>query len=107
MHLKEQCGIWKQDLAGGNAGSLGSLMHEGWQLKKKLADGISNPQIDGWYEAAMHAGATGGKIAGAGGGGFLMLYAEKQYHAAIRQVLPLRELEFAFDVEGTSIILEA
>jgi D-glycero-alpha-D-manno-heptose-7-phosphate kinase len=64
------CYDMRLELMGGNIDAAGEVLHEGWMLKKTLAEGISDPTIDGWYEAARAAGATGGKILGAGAGGF-------------------------------------
>ena len=73
-----------------------------WELHEQ---GISNSQIDDAYAAARKAGALGGKVLGAGGGGFLMFFAAPENHAAIRKALaPLRETPFAFAPEGSSII---
>ena len=81
------------------------MLHAGWMLKKGLAAGISNPEIDAWYEAARCSGAIGGKLLGAGGGGFLLLYAHPDRHADIRRALPeLRTLEFQFEPQGSKII---
>lgn len=75
MHkLKEQAILMKEAILKGNLGQIGELLDYGWQYKRNLADGITNPVIDEIYEAAKKAGATGGKISGAGGGGFMMLY---------------------------------
>lgn len=83
----------------------GGLLHEGWQLKKKLAGGISNPQIDEWYGAARSHGAIGGKIAGAGGGGFLMLYAHPEHHDIIAGALSgLRRMPVRLEPQGSKII---
>ena len=85
--------------------SFGELLHEGWLLKKKMAKEISNSQIDRWYELARKNGALGGKILGAGGGGFLLLYAPPEKHEAIRRALPeLKATPFKFEPEGSKII---
>ncbi|UJF31862.1 GHMP family kinase ATP-binding protein [Paenibacillus hexagrammi] len=105
LQIKEQCALLKREIETGCHSTLGSILHEGWQWKKQLADGITNPQIDNWYETALQAGALGGKIAGAGGGGFLMLYAEQDIHSRLRDELPLQEMDFGFDNRGTRIIL--
>lgn len=82
-----------------------ALLHEGWELKRSLGCGISNPKIDGWYEAARRAGAEGGKLLGAGGGGFLLLLAPPERHASIREALSHpRELRFGIDRRGSRII---
>lgn len=76
MHsLKEQSVRMKEALLKGEVDRIGEILHYGWQHKKAMAEGISNPHIESIYEAAMKAGATGGKISGAGGGGFMFFYA--------------------------------
>ncbi len=76
MHsLKEQAQRMKEALLKGEVDSIGEILHYGWQHKKEMAAGISNPMIDEVYETALKAGATGGKISGAGGGGFMFFYA--------------------------------
>lgn len=95
----------QEALARNDVGSFGLLLHEGWELKRKMANGISNPQIDSWYERARQHGAIGGKITGAGGGGFLLLYAEPECHTAIMNAVPdLRRVPFAFEPQGSKII---
>jgi D-glycero-alpha-D-manno-heptose-7-phosphate kinase len=75
MHrLKEQAILMKEVILKGKLADMGELLEYGWQYKKQITEGISNPIIDEIYEAARKAGATGGKISGAGGGGFMMLY---------------------------------
>jgi D-glycero-alpha-D-manno-heptose-7-phosphate kinase len=84
----------------------GHLMDEHWQLKKRRSGGMSNPKIDEWYDLAMKNGAAGGKLIGAGGGGFLMFYAEdktKLRHAMTQA--GLTEVRFRFDFEGTKTIV--
>lgn len=84
---------------------IGGILHEGWLLKKKLAKGISNPQIDEYYEKARKAGASGGKILGAGAGGFLLLYCEEKYQKKVRETLcDLKESPFKFEPQGSKII---
>jgi D-glycero-alpha-D-manno-heptose-7-phosphate kinase len=92
----------------GDLRRFGELLDAHWQSKKRLAEGISNPQIDAWYELAKRNGAIGGKISGAGGGGFLMLYCEDD-KARLRQVMRgagLRELKFRFDFEGSKVVFD-
>lgn len=92
----------------GNLRQLGELMDVHWQVKKRLSDGISNPRIDDWYALAKQNGALGGKISGAGGGGFLMLYCEEhkpRLRDAMRQA-GLRELNFRFEFEGSKVMLD-
>ena len=93
------------DLCAGNIESLGEMLHDAWQIKKRLTDSVSNKLIDDAYQAAIDAGAQGGKILGAGGGGFLMFYGAPGRHDAIRRALqPLRETPFRFAESGSSII---
>jgi D-glycero-alpha-D-manno-heptose-7-phosphate kinase len=92
-------------LSDGEVEAIGSYLHEGWLEKRKLADGISNPTIYRWYETACQHGALGGKILGAGGGGFLLLYAPEQCHQHIIEALPeLRRIRFRFEPQGSRII---
>lgn len=95
----------RNNLEIGDIDAFGSLLHQSWELKKKMAGSISNGKINDIYETARRAGAIGGKITGAGGGGFLLLYVpyEKQY--AVRQVLhTLQELPFRLESDGTKVI---
>lgn len=95
----------KKELENNNLSNFGKILHENWLLKKELAGGISNPQIDEWYDAAMAAGAEGGKILWAGGGGFLLFYAPKEKHQAIIDALPLlKHTPFSFDNEGSTVV---
>src|SRR5712664_929148 len=92
----------------GNLQRFGELLDVHWQSKKRLSEGISNPQIDAWYELAKQNGAIGGKISGAGGGGFLMLYCEEN-KARLREAMRgagLRELKFRFDFEGSKVVFD-
>jgi D-glycero-alpha-D-manno-heptose-7-phosphate kinase len=85
--------------------AFGEILHEAWLLKRGMASGISSGQIDDWYERARRHGALGGKILGAGGGGFLLLYAHPENHAAIRASLPeLEPMPFRFEPQGSKII---
>lgn len=91
-----------------NINKIGRLMHRGWELKKQMAERITSSSIDGLYEAALDAGATGGKIAGAGGGGFLLLYCPPDRQHAVRSVLSeLKELPFNLERDGTKVIFNA
>ncbi|MEW6715382.1 MAG: GHMP kinase [Nitrospirota bacterium] len=84
---------------------LGRLLHENWILKKSLVNTISNPDIDDMYEKAIKAGALGGKICGAGGGGFLLLYIQRDKQESVRHALKdYRELPFMLDSYGSRII---
>ena len=89
-----------------NIDSFGDILHENWLLKKSLTSGISNNNIDLWYEIALQAGALGGKILGAGAGGFLLIYALEESHVAIKKALKmLRLISVSFDPLGSQIIL--
>ena len=85
--------------------NFGEILHEGWVLKRSMLDEISNLEIDQWYELARTAGAQGGRILGAGAGGFLMVYADPKYHQDIRHKLHmLRHIPMSFDKLGSRII---
>jgi D-glycero-alpha-D-manno-heptose-7-phosphate kinase len=97
-------------LRAGDLAGFGELLHESWQVKKRLARGISNPKIDDWYETARNHGAAGGKITGAGGGGFLMLYCEEPNQEAVTAALEAKGLvrmDFHFDHAGATILMDA
>jgi len=88
-----------------NFDSLGTLLHRSWELKKRLAGTISNGPINEMYEAARSAGALGGKISGAGGGGFLLLYVPWEFQNKVRMALNgLQELPFRLEEDGTKAI---
>ncbi len=98
----------KEYLEKGKIQSFGDLMHEHWEHKKRRSAGMSNSQIDAWYQLARKNGAIGGKLVGAGGGGFLMLLTEDR--TRLRQTMEqagLEEVRFRFDFEGTKIILSS
>ena len=87
--------------------ALGEVLHQGWMVKREIASGITDPKIDAWYEEARAAGAVGGKLLGAGGGGFLLLYCEPEDQRRLRARMAevgLREVEFALEGEGSRII---
>lgn len=92
----------------GNLNEFGRLLDESWQAKRKVSDKISNARIDSLYESARSAGALGGKITGAGGGGFLLLYCDKNHQDSVRSVLgreSLREMTFEFDFQGARVLV--
>jgi D-glycero-alpha-D-manno-heptose-7-phosphate kinase len=94
-----------QQLQAGNIEMIGELLHESWQLKKQLANQISNRSIETIYDSARNAGAIGGKITGAGGGGFLLLYCPHDKQKAVRAALhQLQELPFQIEPDGTKVI---
>lgn len=93
-------------LESGELRRFGELMNEHWQHKKKRSSKMSNPEINKWYDLALENGAVGGKLIGAGGGGFLMFYTEEK--TRLRHVLRaagLSEVRFRFDFEGTKIVV--
>jgi D-glycero-alpha-D-manno-heptose-7-phosphate kinase len=95
-----------RQLQAGNVEIIGELLHESWQLKKQLAKQISNGSIEIMYEVARKAGAIGGKITGAGGGGFLLLYCPHDRQKDVRAALSkLQELPFQIEPDGTKVIL--
>lgn len=90
-----------------NVDAIGELLHESWLLKKQLASQISNPQIDQMYETALQAGAIGGKVSGAGGGGFLLLYVPPARQEAVREALKgHQELPITLGKDGSKVIFD-
>jgi D-glycero-alpha-D-manno-heptose-7-phosphate kinase len=105
QRMVEYAHALRHELESGNPDGVGEILHESWLLKRGLTAGISNAAIDGWYEAARKAGALGGKILGAGGGGFLLLYVRRERQAAVKQALGhLRRVPFSFEREGSKIV---
>lgn len=106
LHEMKQLAIEaKNQLCSGNIDILGPLLHESWQLKKQLASKISNGFIEESYNAALKAGALGGKISGAGGGGFLLLYCPYEKREAVRAALTsFQELPFQLEPDGSKVI---
>ena len=95
----------RRDLQQNRPDAFGEIVHEGWMLKKSLTPGISSGIIDEWYAKARKSGAIGGKLLGAGAGGFLMFYAPPERHDAIAQALGgLRRMDFRFEQQGSRII---
>jgi D-glycero-alpha-D-manno-heptose-7-phosphate kinase len=95
----------KQELLNNNIDIFGEILHTGWMYKKELASGISNERIDYYYGLGIKNGALGGKLLGAGGGGFLLFYVKKENHEHLRKSLSeLHEFNFRFDEDGTTII---
>ena len=86
--------------------SLGKLLHESWKLKRSLSAKVSTPYIDEIYEAGIKSGAIGGKILGAGGGGFILFFAKPENHKNIRsQLKDLVHVSFRFDNIGSKIVV--
>ncbi len=109
LHLIKEFGKRsKEALEKGNLRQFGKIMNEHWESKKKRFNSISNPKIDEWYKLAINNGAIGGKLIGAGGGGFLMFYAKdnEQLRHAMKEA-GLEEVRFHFDFEGTKVILQS
>jgi D-glycero-alpha-D-manno-heptose-7-phosphate kinase len=108
LHFVKELGYQSQEaLEIGDLQRFGELMNVHWEWKKKRAGGMSNGDIDRWYQTAMENGALGGKLIGAGGGGFLMFYAgdkTKLRHAMMKE--GLREVRFRFDFEGTKVVIQ-
>src|SRR5262245_24797334 len=85
--------------------SFGRLLHEAWEVKKSIEGTISNPAIDAWYETGLAAGALGGKLLGAGSGGFLLFYCEPEFQPKLREALTeLRPVAFGLEPEGSKVI---
>ena len=93
----------KTALEAGDLSNFGKILNEGWIRKRELASGVSNSRIDELYEAAMANGASGGKLLGAGGGGFLLFYCEKGKQKKLEDAIRLKRFEFEFEHDGTSI----
>ncbi len=110
-HLRElkKLALTARDcLHAGEFDEFGLCLHEGWDLKKRLASRISNPDLDELYATARKAGALGGKIAGAGGGGYLMLYCPRDRQDDVRAALySVKELPFHLERDGSKVILNA
>jgi D-glycero-alpha-D-manno-heptose-7-phosphate kinase len=100
----------REALEEGRLRRVGEILHESWQRKKQLARGVSNERIDRLYQVALEHGAVGGKIAGAGGGGFLLLYCEPEHHAPLTRALEsegLARLGFHFDDGGAQVLVNS
>jgi D-glycero-alpha-D-manno-heptose-7-phosphate kinase len=99
----------KAALLAGELREFGLLLHEGWEIKKRLSSKISNTHINEMYEAALRNGAVGGKITGAGGGGFLLLFCQQGYQQNVREslvALGAREMGFEFDFQGAQVVAD-
>jgi D-glycero-alpha-D-manno-heptose-7-phosphate kinase len=108
LHFVKDLGYQSQEaLEIGDLEKFGQLMNVHWEHKKKRSGGMSNPDIDRWYNLAMENGALGGKLIGAGGGGFLMFYAHEK--TKLRHAMTqagLKEVRFRFDFEGTKVVIQ-
>jgi D-glycero-alpha-D-manno-heptose-7-phosphate kinase len=109
LHYTKDLGYRSREaLEKGDLHGFAALMHEHWERKRARTQGMSNQKIDQWYEAARANGALGGKIIGAGGGGFLMFYTEDK--TRLRHAMRaegLREVRFRFDYEGTAVVAQS
>ena len=109
LHYVKDLGYRSRNaLVDGRTGLFGELMHEHWEHKKRRSDGMSNPKIDEWYELGIRNGAVGGKLVGAGGGGFLMFIAHdrNKLRGAMTHA-GLEEVRFKFDFEGTKVVMSS
>ncbi len=107
--IGELVGPTKAALLAGEFCDFGLLLHKGWQIKKRISPKISNDRINEMYEAALRCGALGGKITGAGGGGFLLLFCERPNHQKVRKALAdmgAREMGFEFDFQGAQVVAD-
>jgi D-glycero-alpha-D-manno-heptose-7-phosphate kinase len=107
LHYVKELGLRSREaLEQGRTAEFGAIMHEHWENKKRRSGGMSNPRIDEWYELARRNGAVGGKLVGAGGGGFLLFYGEnrRKLRAAMAEA-GLEEVRFRFDFEGTKVLI--
>jgi D-glycero-alpha-D-manno-heptose-7-phosphate kinase len=106
LHYVKELGLrGRTALEEGKPAMFGELLDEHWAHKKRRSAGMSNPQIDEWYDLARRNGAIGGKLVGAGGGGFLLFYSED--HRRLRTAMAkagLEEVRFRFDFEGTKVL---
>ena len=109
LHKTKEMGFRvKEALLKGDLETFGHILHEHWENKKRRSGAISNPNIDRWYDAARKAGALGGKVIGAGGGGFLMLYCPTRKKGAVRKAMAsggLKEMPFNFDFQGAKVLV--
>lgn len=104
IQMATLAGQLKDEIQNESVAPIGELLHENWTRKKELSGGISNDRIDGWYKEALRAGALGGKIAGAGGGGFLYLFAPPNRHEAIKNAVGLRHIPFRITTTGSRVV---
>lgn len=106
--IRELADRMKSAMLAGNIEQVGELLHQGWTAKKRVSEKISNPLIDEMYECALAHGALGGKITGAGGGGFLLLFCPEAHQSAVRDALTARgakEMSFEFDFQGAHALV--
>jgi D-glycero-alpha-D-manno-heptose-7-phosphate kinase len=107
VRMVELAGEFRRSLERGEVSALGEILHQGWMLKSGLATGISNPVVERYYRLARNSGAAGGKLLGAGGGGFLLVFCQPEKQPAVRQALSdLREMKFATSRQGSTVIYD-
>ncbi len=105
MFMRDQANRMRDGLVQkGFTPDFAKMLDEAWQKKKSITSGISNPEIDELYQKAISAGAAGGKLLGAGGGGFILLYCDEPYQPAVREALGLRELDFEISLNGSRVV---
>ena len=104
-YMRDQAEFLKKEIfAHGITEKIGQMLHEGWLRKKELSGSISNEFIDSCYNEALEAGVSGGKLLGAGGGGFLLFYCDEPYQAKVREALSLYELDFRTTNHGSRVV---
>ncbi len=105
LQMRDQANRLRDELSAGNVDALGGLLHDAWLLKRGMASGVTGPQLDEIYARALAAGAKGGKLLGAGGGGFFLFYCEPRMKPSLISALAdLRHIEFQLERQGTRII---
>ncbi len=104
IRMCELARAMKQSLEENQIDDIGTILDEGWQKKRELAGSISSSRIDELYDCARRNGAVGGKLLGAGGGGFLLFYCPKERQALLREKLRLRSFPFLFEHDGSSVV---
>lgn len=105
--LIQMCGLardMKAALENNELSDFGKILNEGWIRKRELASKVTSPKIDELYECAIRNGASGGKLLGAGGGGFLLFYCEKYKQKKLEEALGLKRFWFKFEHDGTSVV---
>lgn len=105
-HLRDMACDLAIDMGRGDFHKVGGYLFEGWKMKRRLSDAISNPDMDRIHDAGIAAGAVGGKLCGAGGGGFFLFFADPKLHADIRNATGLREVEFKIEEKGSHIVYD-